>query len=126
MPPLDFRRFFDTVFQIVPYFPKSPRRAPARAYGSQGQQRSLVLALKLAEADVLEQEGGEAPVILLDDVMSELDAGRQHYLLNRLDGRQVFLTCCEPGAVKRLEEGALFEVRRGELYVPTSGAGHGD
>ena len=98
----------------------------ARAYGSQGQQRSLVLALKLAEADVLEQEGGEAPVILLDDVMSELDAGRQHYLLNRLDGRQVFLTCCEPGAVKRLEEGALFEVRRGELYVPTSGAGHGD
>ena len=89
----------------------------ARAYGSQGQQRSLVLALKLAEADVLEQEGGEAPVILLDDVMSEL---------NRLDGRQVFLTCCEPGAVKRLEEGALFEVRRGELYVPTSGAGHGD
>ena len=63
---------------------------------------------------------------LLDDVMSELDAGRQHYLLNRLDGRQVFLTCCEPGAVKRLEEGALFEVRRGELYVPTSGAGHGD
>lgn len=68
----------------------------ARAYGSQGQQRSLVLALKLAEADVLEQEGGEAPVILLDDVMSELDAGRQHYLLNRLDGRQVFLTCCEP------------------------------
>ena len=98
----------------------------ARAYGSQGQQRSLVLALKLAEADVLEQEGGEAPVILLDDVMSELDAGRQHYLLNRLDGRQVFLTCCEPGAVKRLEEGALFEVRRGEIYVPTSGAGHGD
>ena len=75
---------------------------------------------------LLEQEGGEAPVILLDDVMSELDAGRQHYLLNRLDGRQVFLTCCEPGAVKRLEEGALFEVRRGELYVPTSGAGHGD
>ena len=57
----------------------------------------------------------------LDDVMSELDAGRQHYLLNRLDGRQVFLTCCEPGAVKRLEEGALFEVRRGEIYVPTSG-----
>ena len=50
----------------------------------------------------------------------------EQIMLNRLDGRQVFLTCCEPGAVKRLEEGALFEVRRGELYVPTSGAGHGD
>lgn len=98
----------------------------ARAFGSQGQQRSLVLALKLAEADVLEQESGETPVILLDDVMSELDTGRQNYLLNRLDGRQVFLTCCEPDAVKRLEDGALFEVRRGELYVPTSGAGYRD
>ncbi len=96
----------------------------ARAYGSQGQQRSLVLALKLAEADVLEREGGEAPVVLLDDVMSELDAGRQNYLLNRLVGRQVFITCCEPDAVRRLEDGALFEVRRGELYVSTPGAGH--
>lgn len=75
---------------------------------------------------MLEQEGGEAPVILLDDVMSELDAGRQHYLLNRLDGRAGVSHVLRAGAVKRLEEGALFEVRRGELYVPTSGAGHGD
>ena len=95
-------------------------------YKRQGQQRSLVLALKLAEADVLERESGETPVILLDDVMSELDTGRQNYLLNRLDGRQVFLTCCAPDAVKRLEDGALFEVRRGELYVPTFGAGYRD
>lgn len=98
----------------------------ARAYGSQGQQRSLVLALKLAEADVLEREGGEAPVVLLDDVMSELDSGRQNYLLNRLNGRQVFITCCEPEAIRKLEDGALFEVRRGELYVSTPGTGHRD
>ncbi len=67
----------------------------ARSFGSQGQQRSAVLALKLAEASVLQQEKGEAPVILLDDVLSELDASRQSYLLHKLEGLQVFITCCD-------------------------------
>lgn len=67
----------------------------ARSYGSQGQQRSAVLSLKLAEASVLGDEKGEKPVILLDDVLSELDASRQDYLLRRLSGMQVFITCCE-------------------------------
>ncbi len=97
----------------------------ARSFGSQGQQRSLVLALKLAEAGTLEKLGGEPPVVLLDDVMSELDAGRQNYLLNRLDGRQVFITCCEPETIARLEVGARFEVRKGEVYVSTPGTGYG-
>lgn len=69
---------------------------PARAYGSQGQQRSCVLALKLGEAALLQEAVGEPPVILLDDVMSELDAGRQDYILNHVRGWQVFVTCCEP------------------------------
>ena len=68
----------------------------AKNFGSQGQQRSAVLAMKLAEATVLGNEKGEKPVILLDDVLSELDPSRQDYLLNRLDGLQVFITCCEP------------------------------
>ncbi len=67
-----------------------------RLFGSQGQQRSAVLSLKLAEAYLLGEKKGEAPVILLDDVLSELDLSRQEYLLNRLDGMQVFITCCEP------------------------------
>ena len=67
----------------------------ARNFGSQGQQRSAVLALKLAEAAVLEKEKGEAPVILLDDVLSELDQSRQEFLLRKLDRNQVFITCCE-------------------------------
>ncbi len=58
----------------------------AREYGSQGQQRSCVLALKLAEAALLAEALGEKPVILLDDVMSELDASRQDYLLNKIPG----------------------------------------
>lgn len=67
----------------------------ARTYGSQGQQRSAVLSLKLAEASVLGSEKGETPVILLDDVLSELDSTRQEYLLQKLEGMQVFITCCE-------------------------------
>lgn len=70
----------------------------ARAYGSQGQKRSAVIALKLAEAEILTQESGETPVIFLDDVLSELDGDRQSFLLQKLDGFQVFLTCCEPPA----------------------------
>ena len=67
----------------------------ARSFGSQGQQRSAVLSLKLAEAAVSGSKKGEKPVILLDDVLSELDASRQNYLLNKLEGLQVFITCCE-------------------------------
>ncbi len=87
----------------------------ARAFGSQGQKRSVVLALKLAEAEVLSRRTGEKPVIFLDDVMSELDSGRQDYLLNHLDLCQVFITCCEPDTVKRLRAGALFEMTAGTL-----------
>jgi len=90
-------------------------RQSARAFGSQGQKRSAVLALKLAEAELLFRRTGERPVILLDDVMSELDSGRQDYLLNHLNSCQVFITCCEPGAVKQLREGALFEMDGGTL-----------
>lgn len=87
----------------------------ARAFGSQGQKRSAVLALKLAEAEVLRRRTGEKPVIFLDDVMSELDSGRQDYLLNHLEDCQVFITCCEPDAVKRLKEGKRFRMDAGAL-----------
>ncbi|MDJ0725621.1 MAG: DNA replication/repair protein RecF [Prochloraceae cyanobacterium] len=60
---------------------------PARAYGSQGQQRTLVLALKLAELKSLEQVIGEAPLLLLDDVLAELDPNRQKQLLNAIGDR---------------------------------------
>lgn len=87
----------------------------ARAFGSQGQKRSAVLALKLAEAEVLRRRTGEKPVIFLDDVMSELDSGRQDYLLNHLEDCQVFMTCCEPDTVRRLRTGKSFEMRAGRL-----------
>mgnify|MGYP003375385473 CR=1 FL=1 len=82
----------------------------ARSFGSQGQQRSCVLALKLAEASLLYRLLGERPVVLLDDVMSELD-----YLLNHIEGWQVFITCCDPDTVGRLEGGAVFQVEGGVI-----------
>lgn len=87
----------------------------ARIYGSQGQQRSAVLALKLAEAALLEKETGEQPVMLLDDVMSELDPARQDYILNHIHGWQVLVTCCDPGPIQRLAKGAAFEVKAGKI-----------
>ena len=64
----------------------------ARLYASQGQQRSIVLALKMAELVILSRRTGEKPILLLDDVLSELDASRRHQLLDVISGHQVFIT----------------------------------
>ena len=72
----------------------------ARTFASQGQQRSLALALKLAEGEVCNQICGELPVFLFDDVFSELDATRRAYLSEKLLGRQVIITSCDPDCVK--------------------------
>ena len=77
-----------------------------RAFASQGQQRSAALALKLAELKILRDETGEMPVLLLDDVFSELDAGRRTCLLSNLADAQVFITCTD----KALIEKELFEM----------------
>ena len=93
----------------------------ARTFGSQGQQRSAALALKMAEAEVLSQYVGEKPIILLDDVMSELDSERQDFLLNKFVGRQIFITCCDPASVLRMVEGKTFYIKQGEIYEETKG-----
>ena len=86
-----------------------------RSFGSQGQQRSSVLALKLAESRCIGDILGERPVILLDDVMSELDQNRREYLLNHLTGSQIFITCCDKGYFSRLEGGRVFRMEHGQL-----------
>ena len=87
----------------------------ARSFGSQGQQRSCALALKLGESEIIKKVTGETPVALLDDVMSELDEKRQDYVLNHINDRQVFLTCCDPSQVLRLCGGKSFLVKGGEI-----------
>jgi len=89
-----------------------------RNYGSQGQQRTAALALKLAEAAVLRDMTNECPIALLDDVLSELDARRQADLLRYLDGWQVFLTCCEPSHALHGSAGRVFCVAGGEITIP--------
>ena len=88
---------------------------PVRAYGSQGQQRSCILSLKLGEAKMLGETMGEAPLILLDDVMSELDFTRREYILNSIGESQIFLTCCDKDLFKGLKDGRIFRMERGEL-----------
>ena len=90
---------------------------PARQFGSQGQKRSAVLAIKLAEAYLLGDVCDSRPIALLDDVMSELDASRQEYLLSSLSGWQVFLTCCDPGALKLLDKGRIFEIHNSQFTI---------
>ena len=87
----------------------------ARNFGSQGQQRSCALALKLSEANIIKDVTGEEPIILLDDVMSELDISRQDYILNHLKNRQVFITCCDSDTVLRMCEGKTFHIEKGCL-----------
>lgn len=84
-----------------------------KAYGSQGQTRTAAISLKLAQRELYHRELGEQPLLLLDDVLSELDPGRQDFVLNRIDSGQVFITCCEPGRFTRL--GKTIEICGGRL-----------
>ena len=87
----------------------------ARTFGSQGQQRSAVLSLKLAQAQMLFIKNGEKPIILLDDVLSELDRKRQDFLLNKVEDYQVFVTCCEESNKEQLKNGKVFYINSGEV-----------
>ena len=90
---------------------------PARVYGSQGQQRSCVLAMKLAEATVVGDLFGEHPVLLLDDVLSELDDERQTYLLTRMGEHQTIVTTCDTAAFARTN-GKIVMVKGGTVAEP--------
>ena len=84
-----------------------------KTYGSQGQVRTSAISLKLAQRGLMAAQTGELPVLLLDDVLSELDPGRQDFLLNQILDGQVFITCCEPGRFTKL--GKTIEIRCGEV-----------
>ena len=73
----------------------------ARVYASQGQQRSVVLALKIAELTILTEITGEKPILLLDDVMSELDEARRSRLMEVIRDHHVFITCTDPGQISQ-------------------------
>ena len=84
-----------------------------KVYGSQGQTRTAAISLKLAQRELMGREWGEEPVLLLDDVLSELDPGRQDFVLNQIVSGQVFITCCEPGRFTKL--GKTIEIHKGNI-----------
>ncbi|MDI3548520.1 MAG: replication and repair protein RecF [Halanaerobiales bacterium] len=90
-----------------------------RKYGSQGQQRTTALALKLAELEFMKSETGEYPILLLDDVFSELDELRRSTLLRLIaDKIQTFITATDLNNLKGINEGSfhIFRVEEGEIY----------
>lgn len=87
----------------------------ARDFGSQGQIRSCVLSLKVAEHAVIEKDSGEAPILLLDDVLSELDPSRRSFLLNDVNRGQTVITGCDPSMFSELSKGRIFTVEGGRI-----------
>jgi len=94
---------------------------PARQFASQGQTRTAALSLKLAERELHYEDTGQWPVLLLDDVLSELDARRQDFVLQRIRSGQVFITCCEDDRLHGLEEGKTIRVHGGAIVTARAG-----
>ncbi|MCL2628470.1 MAG: DNA replication/repair protein RecF [Oscillospiraceae bacterium] len=87
----------------------------ARKYASQGQTRTAAVSIKLAERDIFFDDRGEYPVLLLDDVLSELDTKRQEFILGRIKQGQVFVTCCDDAITGALSGGKALRIENGEL-----------
>ena len=71
--------------------------------------------MKLAEREILQAESGEMPILLLDDVLSELDARRQEFVLNRIGGGQTLITCCEDAEISKRTGGRVLLVEKGKI-----------
>ena len=95
----------------------------ARSFGSQGQQRTAALSMKLAELDIMRAELGESPVLMLDDVMSELDPGRRRLLLSRIRDIQTIVTCTDPEDLSGAQVGASYRIVSGEIVGEGGGRG---
>lgn len=86
-----------------------------KSYGSQGQTRTAAISLKLAQRELARRDTGEEPVLLLDDVLSELDPGRQDFVLNQIQSGQVFITCCEKDRLTKI--GQVLQIQAGNLIL---------
>ncbi len=94
-------------------FEVSLNELSVKTFGSQGQTRTSAISLKMAERELLKRELGSEPMLLLDDVLSELDPARQDFVLNRIGSGQVFITCCEKEKLTSL--GQVFTIEGGSL-----------
>lgn len=86
---------------------------PARDFASQGQLRSAALALKLSEAEIIRRRNRTCPVVILDDILSELDHIRRGFVINNIDKSQVFITCCNMDDLSALNGGKSWRTENG-------------
>ena len=93
----------------------------AKKYGSQGQHRTIALALKLAEIGIARDVIGENPVLLLDDVLSELDEERQTFLFQEIEDVQLFITTTDVNnrILKKMPKGNVYSVKSGTVFKNT-------
>ncbi len=87
----------------------------AKSYASQGQIRSAVLSIKLAQREIFFEDSGSYPILLLDDVLSELDADRQSFVLNKIGTGQVFITSCSADKNTSMLTGRSFQIENGAV-----------
>lgn len=85
----------------------------ARDFASQGQTRSAALALKLSEAEIIRRKNKTCPVVILDDILSELDQTRRNFVINNIDKSQVFITCCNMDDLSALQGGKCWHAENG-------------
>jgi len=86
-----------------------------KLFGSQGQQKTAVLVQKIAEVELFNEEKGEYPILLLDDIMSELDSLRQDLILNKLQNMQIFITCTDVEKFKIMETANFIKIEKGSM-----------
>ena len=86
-----------------------------KLFGSQGQQRTVVLGMKLSQIEIVKSETGEYPVLLLDDILSELDYSRRKFLLERIENHQVLITCTESDELSQNKNNKLFHIQNGRV-----------
>lgn len=87
----------------------------ARDFASQGQLRSIALALKLSEAEIIRRKNKTDPVIILDDILSELDCVRRDFVINNIEKSQVFITCCNIDDLSSLPGGKVWKADGGKF-----------
>lgn len=90
---------------------------PAKDFGSQGQIRSIAVALKLAEAEMINEKSADVPIVILDDVLSELDEYRRGFIINHIDKFQIFITSCNLSDTEKFDSGKIWNVKGGKFEL---------
>ncbi len=90
---------------------------PSKDFASQGQIRSIAIALKLAEAKMIYEKSNDYPIMILDDILSELDSFRRGFIINHIDKLQTFITSCNISDIENVSEGKMWKVSCGKFEV---------